>query len=140
MEGSRRSVPHQCCTWVPALGEHYGEHQVEQVPVYGEHHGEHHGEHRVEHSPPPREEGGMEGSRRSLPHQCRTRGLPSVGVPVAVDMPAPRAARSGALEDTFMHGKDLTGRGKEKTQSGHMKMQSFNKGQVAHDRQSYKRL
>lgn len=85
---------------------------MEQVPVCGEHHGEHCGEHSL----PPQEEGGVEGSRLSLPHQCRTRGLPSVGVPVAVDVPAPRAAWSGALEDTFMHGKDLTGRGKENSQ------------------------
>lgn len=39
--------------------------------------------------------------------------LPSVRVSVAIHMPSPCAAWSGTLENIFMHGKNLTRRGKE---------------------------
>lgn len=39
--------------------------------------------------------------------------LPSVRVPVAIYMPSPCAARSRTLENIFMHGKNLTRRGRE---------------------------
>lgn len=62
--------------------------------------------------PPP------EGTGRGFPDRlpaARTQELclPSVRVPVAVDMPSPRAAWSGTLENIFMHGENLARRGRE---------------------------
>lgn len=55
------------------------------------------------------------GCRGSAPLQPRTQELclPSVRVPVAIYMPSPCAARSRTLENIFMHGKNLTRRGRE---------------------------
>lgn len=57
--------------------------------------------------------GGAVGERSAAAWGTGALCLPSVRVPVAIYMPSPRAARSGALENILMHGKNLTGRGRE---------------------------
>lgn len=67
---------------------------------------------------PPLDEG-IRGGKETVPSQgppvSRTSALclPSVRVPVAIYMPSPCAARSRTLENILMHGKNLTGRGRE---------------------------